>query len=98
MRTARRMGIRTVAVYSDADRSTPHAREADTAVQISGAGPAKSYLNIAAIIDAAKREGADAVHPGYGFLAENADFAEGVLNEGLTWVGPGRKCDPPDGG
>ena len=88
MRTARRMGIRTVAVYSDADRGAPHAREADTAVRIGGAAPAESYLNIAAIIDAAKREGADAVHPGYGFLAENADFAEGVLDAGLTWVGP----------
>jgi geranyl-CoA carboxylase alpha subunit len=88
MRTARRMGLRTVAVYSDADRDARHVREADTAVRIGGAAPAESYLNIAAIIDAAKRAGADSVHPGYGFLAENADFAQAVLDAGLTWVGP----------
>jgi geranyl-CoA carboxylase alpha subunit len=88
MRTARRMGIRTVAVYSDADRDTPHVREADAAVRVGGAAPRESYLNIASIIEAAKRTGTDAVHPGYGFLAENADFAQGVLDAGLTWVGP----------
>jgi geranyl-CoA carboxylase alpha subunit len=87
-RTARRMGIRTVAVYSDADARALHVREADAAVRIGCAAPAESYLNIAAIIDAATRSGADAVHPGYGFLAENADFAEGVIDAGLTWVGP----------
>jgi geranyl-CoA carboxylase alpha subunit len=91
MRTARRMGIRTVAVYSDADRDAPHVREAGTAVRIGAAAPAESYLNIAAIIEAAKRTGADAVHPGYGFLAENADCTQAVLDAGLTWVGP-----PPD--
>jgi geranyl-CoA carboxylase alpha subunit len=88
MRTARRMGIRAVAVYSDADRDALHVREADTALRIGGAAPRESYLNIAAIVDAAKRTGVDAVHPGYGFLAENADFAQAVLDAGLTWVGP----------
>jgi len=88
MRTGKRMGIRTVAVYSDADRDALHVREADTAVRIGGAAPRESYLNIAAIVDAAKRTGADSVHPGYGFLAENADFAQAVLDAGLIWVGP----------
>jgi geranyl-CoA carboxylase alpha subunit len=88
MRTARRMGIRTVAVYSDADRDALHVREADMAVRIGGAAPRESYLNINTIIEAAKRTDADAVHPGYGFLAENADFAQAVLDAGLTWVGP----------
>ncbi len=88
MRTAQRMGIRTVAVYSDADRDALHVREADTAVRIGGAAPRESYLNIAAIIEAAKRSGADAVHPGYGFLAENADFAQAVIDAGLMWIGP----------
>ncbi|MEA2871120.1 MAG: geranyl-CoA carboxylase alpha subunit [Hyphomicrobiales bacterium] len=91
MRTARRMGIGTIAVYSDADRDALHVREADTAVRIGAAPPRDSYLNIATIIDAAKRAGADTVHPGYGFLAENADFAQAALDAGLTWVGP-----PPD--
>jgi geranyl-CoA carboxylase alpha subunit len=88
MRTARRMGIRTVAVYSDADREALHVREADAAVCIGGAAPRESYLNIAANVDAAKRTNADAVHPGYGFLAENAEFAEGVIDAGLLWIGP----------
>jgi geranyl-CoA carboxylase alpha subunit len=88
MRTAKRMGIRTVAVYSDADRDALHVREADATVRIGGAAPRESYLNIAAIIAAAKLSGADAVHPGYGFLAENAEFAQAVIDAGLTWVGP----------
>jgi geranyl-CoA carboxylase alpha subunit len=88
MRTAERMGIRTVAVYSDTDRDALHVREADNAVRIGAAAPAESYLNIAAIIDAVRNAGADAVHPGYGFLAENADFAQAVFDAGLTWVGP----------
>ena len=88
MRTARRMGLRTIAVYSDADREARHAREADSAVRIGGASPRDSYLNIAAIIGAAKRAGADAVHPGYGFLAENRAFAEAVMGASLTWIGP----------
>src|SRR5262245_2372349 len=84
MRTAKRLGARTSAVYSDADRDAPHVREADTAVPIGAAAPRESYLNIAAIIDAAARTGAGAVHPGYGFLAENADFAQAVIDAGLT--------------
>jgi len=91
MRTARRMGIRTVAVYSDADRGALHVREADAAVRIGAAAPAESYLNITAIIAAAKQSGADSLHPGYGFLAENADFAQAVIDAGLAWLGP-----PPD--
>ena len=89
VRTARRMGIRAVAVYSDADADLPYVREADQAVRIGPAQPAKSYLDAAAIIDAAAQTNAKAVHPGYGFLAENADFARQVMAAGLTWVGPG---------
>ncbi len=88
MRTARRMGIRTVAVYSDADADLPYVREADEAVHIGPAQPARSYLDAAAIIGAARQTGAAAVHPGYGFLAENAGFARQVIAAGLTWVGP----------
>ena len=88
LRTARRMGIRGVAVYSDADADLPYVREADEAVHIGRAQPARSYLDAAAILQAARKTGAAAVHPGYGFLAENADFARQVLAAGLTWVGP----------
>jgi acetyl-CoA carboxylase biotin carboxylase subunit len=88
IRTARRMGIRTVAVYSEADAELPYVREADQAVLIGPAAPAQSYLNAAAIIGAALQTHAAAVHPGYGFLAENADFARQVIAAGLTWVGP----------
>ena len=89
IRTARHMGIRTVAVYSDADADLPYVREAGQAVRIGPAQPAKSYLDAAAIIEAAAQTNAKAVHPGYGFLAENADFARQVMAAGLTWVGPG---------
>ena len=82
MRTARRLGYGVVAVYSDADRDALHVREADEAVRIGGALPSQSYLNIEAIIDAAKSGGADAVHPGYGFLAENEDFAAACRDAG----------------
>jgi len=88
IRTARTMGIRAVAVYSDADADLPYVREADEAVPIGPAQPAASYLNAAALIAAARNTGAAAVHPGYGFLAENADFARRVIEAGLTWVGP----------
>ena len=88
LRTARRMGIRAVAVYSDADADLPYVREADEAVHIGPAQPARSYLDAAALIGAARKTGAAAVHPGYGFLAENADFARQVIAAGLTWVGP----------
>ncbi|HEX2256332.1 MAG TPA: biotin carboxylase N-terminal domain-containing protein, partial [Afifellaceae bacterium] len=88
LRTARRMGIRTIAVYTEADRTWPHWREADDAVPI-GSGPAaESYLSIERIVDAARRSGADCVHPGYGFLSENADFAEACVAAGLIFVGP----------
>src|SRR5580658_9717366 len=88
IRTARRMGIRAVAVYSDADVDLPYVREADEAVHIGPAPPARSYLDAAAILDAAGKTGAAAVHPGYGFLAENAEFARQVIAAGLIWVGP----------
>jgi geranyl-CoA carboxylase alpha subunit len=86
--TVRRMGYGAVAVYSEADRASPHVRAADRAVCIGGAAPRESYLNIAAIIDAARRAGADAIHPGYGFLAENEDFADAVDAAGLVFIGP----------
>jgi acetyl-CoA carboxylase, biotin carboxylase subunit len=88
IRTASKMGIRAVAVYSDADADLPYVAEADEAVLIGPAAPASSYLNIDAILAAARQTGAQAVHPGYGFLAENPDFAAAVLDAGLTWVGP----------
>jgi acetyl-CoA carboxylase biotin carboxylase subunit len=92
VRTARRMGIRAVAVYSDADAELPYVREADQAVRIGPAQPAKSYLDAVAILQAARETSAQAVHPGYGFLAENADFARQVVAAGLTWVGPDPKA------
>ena len=76
IRTARTLGYRCVAVYSDADAEAPHVAMADEAVRIGAAPAAESYLNVAAILDAARRTGADAVHPGYGFLSENATFAQ----------------------
>jgi 3-methylcrotonyl-CoA carboxylase alpha subunit len=88
IRTAKRLGVRTVAVYSDADAKALHVREADEAVHI-GASPAKeSYLRGDKIIAAAKQTGAEAIHPGYGFLSENAEFAEAVTQAGLIWIGP----------
>jgi acetyl/propionyl-CoA carboxylase alpha subunit len=88
IRTARRLGVRTVAVYSQADAGAPHAREADAAVEIGPAPARESYLVGEAILDAARKSGAAAIHPGYGFLSENADFAEAVIAAGLVWVGP----------
>ncbi|WP_031335789.1 acetyl-CoA carboxylase biotin carboxylase subunit [Rhodopseudomonas sp. B29] len=88
MRSARRLGYGVVAVYSEADADAAHVREADEAVAIGGAQPSQSYLNIPAIIAAAKSAGADAVHPGYGFLAENEDFAAAFRDAGLVFIGP----------
>ena len=87
-RTCRRLGIATVAVYSDADRAAMHVREADEAVHIGAAPAAESYLRIDAILASAAQTGANAIHPGYGFLSENAGFAEAVIAAGLAWVGP----------
>jgi geranyl-CoA carboxylase alpha subunit len=88
MRTAKRMGLRTIAVYSDVDRDAPHVRAADSAVHIGGSAPRDSYLNITNILAAAKASGADAVHPGYGFLSESEKFAREVQNHKLAWIGP----------
>ncbi|MGW7204907.1 acetyl/propionyl/methylcrotonyl-CoA carboxylase subunit alpha [Streptomyces sp. NPDC054837] len=87
-RTCRELGIRTVAVHSDADADALHARVADTSVRLAGATPAETYLRGDLIVKAAVAAGADAVHPGYGFLSENADFARAVLDAGLVWIGP----------
>ena len=88
MRTARRLGVGTVAVYSDADANAAHVAQADEAHRIGPAPAAESYLNIEAIVEVAKAAGAQAVHPGYGFLAENADFAEACMAAGLVFIGP----------
>ena len=88
IRTARRMGIRSIAVYSDADAGLPYVAEADEAVHLGPSAPAQSYLDSALLLDVAGKTGAAAVHPGYGFLAENASFARAVTGAGLTWIGP----------
>ncbi|MCU1428905.1 MAG: acetyl/propionyl-CoA carboxylase, alpha subunit [Actinomycetia bacterium] len=91
MRTCREVGIRTVAVYSELDRDAAHVRYADEAYALGGQTAAESYLNTDAILDAIRTSGADAVHPGYGFFSENADFARRLTDAGVVWIGP-----PPD--
>src|SRR5690349_2377843 len=88
IRTAKRLGIRTIAVHSDVDAGMPFVLEADEAVEVGPANPALSYRNTEAILAAAKATNAAAIHPGYGFLSENAEFARTVAEHGIIWVGP----------
>ncbi len=92
MRTCREMGISTVAIYSSADRESPHRLYADEAFEIGAEDPAESYLNATKVLEVTKRSGAEALHPGYGFLAENADFVRRCEEEGLVFIGPGAKA------
>src|SRR5512138_817295 len=91
IRACRELGIASVAVYSEVDSGARHVALADEAYPIGAASPGESYLNIARLIEAAKNSGCDCVHPGYGFLSENEDFAAAVIDAGLIWIGP-----PPD--
>ena len=95
IKSARAMGIETVAVFSNADRGGLHVRMADQSVRIGPAPASESYLNVEAVLDAARLTGADAIHPGYGFLSENADFAEAVTAAGMIFVGPPAEAIPP---
>ncbi len=88
IRAARDAGLGSVAVYADPDRDAPHVRMADEAFALGGSTAAETYLVVDKLLDVAKRSGADAIHPGYGFLSENADFAQAVIDAGLTWIGP----------
>ena len=88
MRACRELGIQTVAVYSDADKHALHVQQAEEAIHIGPAAPKESYLDMDKIIRAAKQAHADAIHPGYGFLSENASFAAAVASAGLTFIGP----------
>ncbi|HEY6065435.1 MAG TPA: biotin carboxylase N-terminal domain-containing protein, partial [Thermoanaerobaculia bacterium] len=88
LRTAREMQIGTVAVFADADAGAVHVERADQAVSLGGGSVAETYLSIPKIVEAARASGADAIHPGYGFLAENAEFARAVESAGLAWIGP----------
>ncbi|HEX3588595.1 MAG TPA: biotin carboxylase N-terminal domain-containing protein, partial [Pseudonocardiaceae bacterium] len=88
IRACKDAGLTSVAVYADPDRDAPFVRIADEAFGLGGNTPGESYLAIDKLIDAAKRSGADSVHPGYGFLSENAEFAQAVIDAGLTWIGP----------
>ncbi|MBX5447872.1 MAG: biotin carboxylase [Acidothermus cellulolyticus] len=88
IRTVQRMGLRAIAVYSEADAELPFVAEADEAVLLGPPPPAASYLDVAKVLEAARQSGAEAIHPGYGFLSENAGFAQAVLDAGLVWIGP----------
>jgi len=88
IRTVQRLGLKAVAVYSEADAHLPFVHEADEAVLLGAAAPAQSYLDVAKVLEAAEQSGAQAIHPGYGFLSENADFARAVVDAGLVWIGP----------
>ena len=92
LRACRGLGLRTVVVHSDADREAPYVRMADQALCIGPASASESYLNQAAILSAAKVSGAQAIHPGYGFLSENAGFVDKVERAGLTFIGPSAAC------
>ena len=95
IRTAKRLGHETVAVYADPDAAAPFVADADHAVRIGPASLAESYLSSERLLAACADTGADAVHPGYGFLSENADFAQAVLDAGLIWIGPKPARSPP---
>ena len=87
-RTAQDMGIATVAIYADSDANAPYVREADMAIALNGRSSVETYLDVAKVLAACETSGADAVHPGYGFLSENTAFADAVVSRGITWVGP----------
>ena len=98
IRSAHDMGVGTVAVYADGDAAAPFVREAGSAVALNGRTARQTYLDVEKIIDAGRRSGADAVHPGYGFLSENQGFAQAVVDAGLKWIGPSPEVHRPDGG
>src|SRR6202789_3962358 len=88
IRTLRRMGIRSIAIFSDADADSLHVAQADEAIAIGGSTAAESYLNFDKVFAAARQSGTQAIHPGYGFLSENADFADACARHGLVFIGP----------